>query len=295
MSGSCTNRTTSREPMPQFARGAFAICAGFLAVPGVAAPVSSGGQHSAQQVPSLAAALPLRPGISKLGNGATLYVPQTLAASRAPPPLLLLFPGTGGGGRAMISALSGHADRGRFLLLAFTPRGENFDAVDYFFDDYEMHRARAMRRWPEPRFGADRANIEAVLGRLLARTRIDCGRIGLLGFSHGASYALSLGTAKPRLFASIQALSPGILVMDGATKGGQSIFLAHGRRDQAQPFGRTANAMVPRLRSLGFKVRFIPFDGGHTMTREMLAAAVSHFLAAPPPPACGTTCACQVR
>lgn len=220
----------------------------------------------------------LRPGSTNVSPGAFLYVPP--APVPGPRPLLLVLPGTGGHGRDLIAALRPYADHYGFLLLGFTPKRSNFDGVDNFFDDYEAGRANARLDWPQPRFGPDVARIDRALQRVLDSGAVDSRRIGLLGFSHGASYALMLGTANPRLFAAVEALSPGILILPPQAKGGQAVFLAHGRGDAVQPFRRTACSFVPRLGSLGYRVRFSPFDGDHSSPARVLEAAIRHFLAA---------------
>ncbi len=177
----------------------------------------------------------------------------------------------------MIEALRGVADRHGVLLLALRPRGGNWDAVDHFFDAYEAGSPAGRSRWPVPRFGADARRIDAALAALFARVPVDPARIGVLGFSHGASYALALGAANPRLFSAIVALSPGILVLPEAPAGGQHVYLSHGTTDPAQPYSRTRNSFLPRLLALGFRVTFRPFAGGHVLPEATAEEAVRLF------------------
>lgn len=232
-------------------------------------------------VPSGAAADPARAGELRLPNGAIAYVPATALAARSAP-LLVLLTGTNGSGRSMLTALRPEADRRGIVLLAPTARGENWDAVDSFFDAYEAGSAEGRTIWPTPRFGIDARRIDDALAAVFARVAVDPGRIGILGYSHGASYALSLGTANPRLFSTIIALSPGILVLPASAAGGQTIYVSHGNRDDVQPFTRTQNSFVPRLSALGFRVTFRPFNGGHVLPRETVAEGIDLFLSAPP-------------
>lgn len=212
-----------------------------------------------------------------VGHSAFLYVPPgTEPGQRLP--LLLMFPGTGGKGRDLVSAMQPAADRAHFAVLGFSPGSGNFLTVDNFFDDLERGKASAKVDWPEPRFGRDVEMVDGALLRVFATTPIDPRRIGLFGFSHGASYALTLGTANPQLFSSIAALSPGILVINRDVAGGQAIFLAHGKSDTVQPYRRTACSFVPQLTKLGNQVEFHGFEGGHELTPEMVASAVKHFL-----------------
>jgi predicted esterase len=196
--------------------------------------------------------------------------------------MLLLLHGTGGDGAAMIDLFRGHAAREGIILLALTARGENWDSVDLFFDDYEAGRRPPAGQWSKPQFGKDLDRVDAALAALFARVAVDPRRVGVAGFSHGASYALMLGTANPQLFGTIVALSPGILIV-GDPPGGQNVYVAHGKGDTAQPYSRTEKVFVPRLGQLGYRVTFQPFAGGHGIPREVLAKAVRFFLTAKPP------------
>jgi predicted esterase len=217
-----------------------------------------------------------------LPGGARAYIPPG-AGRNGPAPMLLLLHGTGGSGAAMIDLFRGHAAREGIILLALTARGENWDSVDLFFDDYEAGRRSPAGQWAKPEFGQDLDRIDAALAALFARVAVDPGRVGVAGFSHGASYALMLGTANPQLFGTIVALSPGILVI-GDPPGGQNVYVSHGKGDTAQPYWRTEKVFVPRLGQLGYRVTFQPFAGGHGIPREVQARAVRFFLDAPPPP-----------
>ena len=182
----------------------------------------------------------------------------------------------------MIGTFRELADRHHIVLLAPNAHGPNWDGVDLFFDAWEAGRRQARTLWPEPVFGRDVRMIDDAMSALFRRVPIDSGRIGISGYSHGASYALMLGTANPRLFGSILAFSPGILVTRADAAGGQSVYIAHGTSDMLQPFSR-AKGFVPRLIALGNRVVFRPFDGGHMIHPAALAEAIRFFLAAPPP------------
>ena len=53
--------------------------------------------------------------------------------------------------------------------------------------------------------------MDQAVHHVFERYSIDPGRIGLAGFSDGASYALSLGVANGDLFTHIMAFSPGFM------------------------------------------------------------------------------------
>ncbi len=223
-----------------------------------------------------------------LGRDATLYVPRS---GNGPLPLLVVLPGTGGDGRQLVDLLRPAAETGAFALLGLspTPHG-NFETVDRFFDQREAGQRTAFADWPAPMFGHDVARLDTALAAAFQRVAVR--RVGLFGVSHGGSFALSIGLANRALFPTIEALSPGLLLLPRNAGGGQAIFLSHGKRDTAQPYRRTACAMVPKLKSLGNDVRFLPRDGGHAPDEAQLHAALDHFLSGgktgptAPPPGC---------
>lgn len=215
-------------------------------------------------------------GLHQVAGGGHVYIPDS--ALGRPAPVLVLLTGTGGRGEAMIRSFTNAADRHGIVLLAITPRRENWDSVENFFDAYEHGSAEGRTAWPRPRFGDDAHRLDLALSDLFARMSVAPERIGILGFSHGASYALTLGAANPRLFGAIMAMSPGILVLPVVPAGGQRVYVAHGSRDSVQPFRRTRDSFVPRLVALGFHVTFRPFDDGHILPTAVADEAIRFFL-----------------
>lgn len=179
----------------------------------------------------------------------------------------------------MLNYLRPFADHyGVVLLATNAATDQNWDVLDRFFDQYERGGAAGRTVWPTPSFGRDERNLDAALTALFARVPIDPARIGVLGFSHGASYALSVGSANPQLFSAILAFSPGILVLAEGTGGDRLTYVAHGEHDPVQPFGRTRDSFVPRLRALGYRVTFRPYGGGHETHAAHVNEAIRLFL-----------------
>ena len=187
--------------------------------------------------------------------------------------------GTGTSPLDVIQMFKPVAEAAHIVLVAPTPRDDNFDAIENFFNDLEAGKKSAKALWPAPRFGEDAAAIDAALKEIFSVTRIDPRYVAILGFSHGGSYALSLGTANPQLFSSIAALSPGVLIFQADRRGSQRIFLAHGRRDEVQPFERTSRNFVNKLTELGYRVTFRPYDGGHNTPGYITDAALRELFA----------------
>ena len=112
-------------------------------------------------------------------------------------------------------------------------------------------------------FGADVTFIDLALAWTFARCNVDATRLGIAGFSDGASYALSLGLTNGDLFSHVLAFSPGF--MDTVQRNGTPpIFLTHGTDDQVLPVA-FSRGMSEQLASEGYEVRFEEFAGGHTL------------------------------
>ncbi len=125
--------------------------------------------------------------------------------------------------------------------------------------------------------GDDLPTVDHALTQAFSRCSIDRSRVGIGGFSDGATNALSLGVRNGRLFRAIIALSPGGIEA-GTRLGKPRIFVAHGTRDGVHPFAGTRDALVPKLRREGYAVTFRAFVGGHVVPAPVSRAAVSWFL-----------------
>ena len=127
-------------------------------------------------------------------------------------------------------------------------------------------------------FGPDPKNLDAALQELFARASVDPERVVLIGFSDGASYALSLGLATPRLFRCIIALSPGYLWMPPSVDRSQrSVHRPwSARRDPA--FLECDGDILPDLEKAGLRPRTRWFNGGHTVDQAAVNEALDFAL-----------------
>jgi phospholipase/carboxylesterase len=127
--------------------------------------------------------------------------------------------------------------------------------------------------------GADRdvRFIDRALRQAFARCRVDPRRVGVGGFSDGASYALTLGLANGDLFRFVIALSPG-----GAraqdTVGKPRFYVAHGTHDNVLPKSLTSDDIVRALRAAGYRVTYRTFRGGHTVLPSIARGAVRRLV-----------------
>jgi len=202
-----------------------------------------------------------RPGLHRLttaeGGTGLLFVPRRLRAGR-PAPLVVSLHGAGNRATSGIRPFRAVAERRRVVLLAPDSRGGTWDRTS-------------------GDFGPDTATVDALLAQTFARLRIDRRRLALLGFSDGASYTLSLGLTNGDLFTRLVALAPGHANPE-RRRGRPPIWIAHGRGDSVLPLERTSARLVPRLRRLGYTVRFRPFDGGHEVRPAIARAAMDWIL-----------------
>ena len=128
-------------------------------------------------------------------------------------------------------------------------------------------------------YGVDVRAIDSALAEIFERYAVDPARVALAGFSDGASYALSLGTANGDLFKHIIAFSPGFAVPSGQS-GSPRIFISHGTQDTILPIGVTSRMLAPMLQTVGYDVEYVEFDGPHTVPEHVLRAAYEWLAAA---------------
>ena len=169
------------------------------------------------------------------------YRPET------PAPLVLLLHGAGEDALDGLAQLRGQADETGLILLACSSHGPTWDSI--------LSRGR---------YGPDIATIDRALEHAFSRCAVDPERVGVGGYSDGASYALSLGMANGDLFSDVLAFSPGFLAPAGQT-GLPRIFVSHGTQDGWLPIDSCSRRIVPWLERAGYEVRYREFEGGHVV------------------------------
>ena len=183
-----------------------------------------------------------RPLLLESPRDGRLYVPPGLVEGR-PAPLVVLLHGSTGSGQEMLSALQKYADQFGFITLCPDSRGTTWDAIRYVYSS-------------DVRF------IDSALAFTFARCNIDPEKIGIVGFSDGASYALGLGRLNGDLFRRIVAFSPGALLP--ATESFMPpVYITHGYEDAVLPMDSTSIPIAAELEARGFQVTFRKFSGGH--------------------------------
>jgi poly(3-hydroxybutyrate) depolymerase len=128
--------------------------------------------------------------------------------------------------------------------------------------------------------------LEFAYDLIYRRYPIDPGRQALLGYSDGASYALSVGLSNPLLFCAVMGWAAGFMALDetfippGAKK--PPVLLEYGTHDELFPFERVALPMRDALRAAGYTVEFRVDQGGkHWPSRDFLPEALDWFFSEP--------------
>lgn len=185
------------------------------------------------------------PGVHEIpgpGRPALLVVPAGTEPGR-PIPLALVLHGAGGNPRRTLGHMLPFVDGLGLALLVPGSLGPTWDV------------------WGHDR-EADLASLDGALAAAFAAVRADPSRVGLVGFSDGASCALSVGLANGNLFRRIVAYSAGFAA-PAARVGRPEVFLSQGARDPYFPPERCGRRIAADLRAGGCEVVYREFDGGH--------------------------------
>jgi phospholipase/carboxylesterase len=185
-----------------------------------------------------------------------LYVPERLGARKCP--LVLMLHGAGANAHDAIQPFRRLADLHGIVLLAPDARKGEWDLLD-------------------KGFGPDVDFIDHALAKAFQLCPIDPRRVGIGGFSDGASYALSLGLRNADVFTHVIAFSPGFMAIPPAS-GRPGVFVSHGRDDQILPVKRCSHRIVAHLKRNGYPLTFREFPGGHFVPPEVAADAAAWFL-----------------
>jgi phospholipase/carboxylesterase len=207
-----------------------------------------------------------RPGTAVSGTAAagTFDLPETTALSHGlyfvpasytpavPIPLIVIFHGAGQQASSLLTPMSAIAEELGVVVMAIKSREATWDVIINGV------------------YGIDVNFLNRSLTGLFSRIRIDSTRIGVAGFSDGATYALSLGRVNGDLFSRIVAFSPGGIAAGGTPVGKPSVFITHGTNDAVLPISITKTTIMPRLEAEGYPVQLHEFDGAHSIPASLL-------------------------
>jgi len=239
------------------------LVAAALALPALAA----GPALTAQPPAAPLTASDTRSGILTLAGGAYAYLPK--GRTGAPAPVLVALHGAGGQASQTLESFREAADANGIVLLIPQSAKGTWDMIE------DLKARLGVELNVQPRYGKDLKAIDAALADLFTKVAVDPARVGIMGFSDGATYALSVGTANPQLFKRIIAFSPGPAFL-GKSAPDQFVFISHGENDKVLPY-TTARGHVSKLRVKKIPVAFEKFDGGHEVPRDIKAKAMAFF------------------
>lgn len=213
------------------------------------------GGRAASEPPQLETGGDLKPGESYLtlnGRDALIYVPPSYKPGR-PLPLVIELHGASSSAKQGIRPFVNAGAEA--ILIAPKAQGPTWDLT-------------------LGGFGPDLESIDELLEYAFEHYAIDRSKIGILGFSDGASYALSLGLVNGDLFSHVIALAPGYF--DAPERSGEpKIFIGHGREDGVLSFEGSQD-MAEELRADGYDVTFEEHPGSHE-PGPVAPAAVAWF------------------
>ena len=174
-----------------------------------------------------------------------------------PAPLLVLLHGAGGNAQGGLRLVGSLADEVGVILVAPASRGQSWDVL---YGGY----------------GPDVETLDHALQFVFERYTVDPDRLGIGGFSDGASCALSLGITNGDLFSHILAFSPGFVAPE-AQRDKPAIFVSHGTRDEVLPIDTCSRRIVPLLRGAGYEVAYREFGGPHTVPVDIAREALTRL------------------
>lgn len=236
-----------------------AVALGLLLAAAAAPALAAGPALSAAPPATPVASAETRSGVLSLAGGAYAYLPK--GRGGAPAPVLVALHGAGGQAADVLASFRDLADANGVVLLIPQSAKGTWDMIE------DLKSRLGVELNVQPRYGKDLKALDAALADLFAKVAVDPARVGIMGFSDGATYALSVGTANPQLFRQIVAFSPGPAFL-GKSGAGQSVFISHGENDKVLPF-TTTRGHVAKLRVKKVPVAFERFDGGHEVPKAI--------------------------
>lgn len=188
---------------------------------------------------------------------ADLFVPDGLEPG-TPAPLLLALHGATQSGLSILRTLRAEAQRRGVVIVAPDSRGRTWTLDD------------------GGPIGANAAFIDRALAATFDRVLIERARIAVIGFSDGASYALSTGMVNGDLFSHVLAHAP-LRFEASVSVGRPRFFISIGRNDDVS--GPTnVEGMAQQLEAFGYDVALHRHRGGHQIGRRGLREGLDRFL-----------------
>jgi phospholipase/carboxylesterase len=118
--------------------------------------------------------------------------------------------------------------------------------------------------------------LMGLVSELSVQWKLPLGKFVLGGFSQGAMLATDVTFRLEEAPAALVLFSGTLICQDDWTKRaaarrGLTVLVSHGRQDPLLPFAET-QLLLELLRNAGLEVKFIPFEGPHTIALPALEA-----------------------
>ena len=108
--------------------------------------------------------------------------------------------------------------------------------------------------------------LEHAYAEIYRRVRVDHARQALIGYSDGASYALSVGLSNPQLFRALMGWAAGFVAIENEAAAPEvrrpAVLVEYGTHDELFPFEQVAVPMREQLEAFGCAVTFRVDEGG---------------------------------
>ena len=211
-------------------------------------------------------------GDSTVRHGGALsyeFVPARRASVEKPPLLVLLHGGNSNEGDLL--GLVPYLDERLQIVSARAPNRIEAGAYSWFRTTFTAGGPVVH----EGQEGESRKALAALIDEVIVRHAADAERVYLLGFSQGATLALSFALTVPDQVAGLIAIGCRLLrevlptIAPVERIAGLPIFLAHGIHDDVVPIGR-ARATREFLGGLGVDLTYREYSTGHRIPPETL-------------------------
>lgn len=234
--------------------------------------------HIAPKQPEPVDELPL--GLVWIERGpqrAALFTPDEIDPQRRYP-LLAVLHGAGRQDELLMKAYRDEAERRQALFLVPRSFGMTWDLISAATQGAAAAGAPSKR--PDLDF------LEYAYDLIFRRYPVDAGRLGLIGYSDGASYALSVGLSNPELFQAVMGWAAGFVAIenDAAAPGVRrpAVLVEYGTHDELFPFEQVAVPMREQLEAFGCAVTFRVDEGGrHWPSGGFQGEALDWFFSEP--------------
>jgi len=191
---------------------------------------------------------------------AALFTPDEIEPGRRYP-LLAVLHGAGRREELLMKAYRDEAERRQALFLVPRSFHMTWDLITA-----ATQGAAAGEADGAPSNRPDLDFLEYAYDLIFRRYPVDPERLGLIGYSDGASYALSVGLSNPELFRAVMGWAAGFVAIenDAAAPGVRrpAVLVEYGTHDELFPFEQVAVPMRDQLEAFGCAVTFRVDEGG---------------------------------